>query len=264
MGPYLFLPISDISTTAPAHPVGTLACVGFVDRLLNDDEELLQDVRPHPVVLFGPLLLFAAALAGAVTIGDRFPQAPVEVVWLLAAMVVLPALWLLGRVMRWRGVHFLVTPNRLLYKRGVLGRDVLQLRLQRVAEVHCHQSLFGRLGGWGTVIFEISSGDEPLVVEDARRPRSLQRLVTAQLDRQGTAPRAPTSRPTRRPGRVSSDTPPAGVPVARAPRSRTPGSGSAEAMSVPAQLLQLDELRRRGVLTDAEFSAKKAELLSRL
>ena len=31
--------------------------------------------------------------------------------------------------------------------------------------------------------------------------------------------------------------------------------------SIPEQIAQLDELRRRGVLTEAEFQAKKAELL---
>ncbi len=30
------------------------------------------------------------------------------------------------------------------------------------------------------------------------------------------------------------------------------------------RLVQLDELRRRGIVTDAEFASKKAELLDRL
>ena len=34
--------------------------------------------------------------------------------------------------------------------------------------------------------------------------------------------------------------------------------------SIPAQIEQLDDLRRRGVLTEAEFQAKKADLLRRM
>jgi hypothetical protein len=34
--------------------------------------------------------------------------------------------------------------------------------------------------------------------------------------------------------------------------------------SVADRLVQLDELRRRGILTEAEFASKKAELLDRL
>ena len=42
-----------------------------------------------------------------------------------------------------------------------------------------------------------------------------------------------------------------------------PVRGAAEP-SIPDQIEQLDGLRQRGVLTDAEFDAKKAELLKRL
>jgi hypothetical protein len=35
-------------------------------------------------------------------------------------------------------------------------------------------------------------------------------------------------------------------------------------LSVPQQIEKLDELRQRGVLTDAEFAEKKAELLRRM
>jgi predicted Zn-dependent peptidase len=36
------------------------------------------------------------------------------------------------------------------------------------------------------------------------------------------------------------------------------------ASSIPAQLDQLDDLRKRGVITEAEFAAKKTELLNRM
>jgi Short C-terminal domain len=52
------------------------------------------------------------------------------------------------------------------------------------------------------------------------------------------------------------DTPPAGTP--RVPRAPF-GEGS-----VAGRLVELDELRRRGILTEAEFASKKAELLDRL
>lgn len=261
--------------------------MGFLHGLLNDDEELLAEMRPHPVLLVAPVAVLLVALAGAVTIAVRFPNAPIEVAWLLAAMVVLPALWLLGRVLQWRGVRFVVTSSRLIYRRGVFGRDVVQLRLQRVAEVHLRQTLRGRVIGYGQLVFEVLGGDGPLVVDDVRRPRSLQRLITAQLDRLdlprravtavprpdvagGAAPGAwafapgttewePAAAPSAARRRSWSDTPPSGVPV------RAPTAGSPDrAASVPEQLFQLDELRRRGILSDAEFAAKKAELLSRL
>ncbi len=283
--------------------------VGSTRDLLGEDEELLAEVRPHPVVVIGPVLLFVVAVAGAVTIAVRYPDAPVAVAWLLAAMAVLPALWVLVRWLRWRSVRFLVTTSRLLYRRGVVGRDVVQLRLQRVAEVHCRQSPGGRLIGCGRLVFEVAGGDGPLVVDDVRWPRRLQQVITAQLDRldppyggydgdrygggyggyggsggsgghgpygaRGGAPAAPvevalrsgggsweTSSPTGGRGRrarrprpwSSTDTPPHGVLL---------GDGGADG-SIPVQILQLDELRRRGIISEDEFAAKKAELLGRI
>jgi hypothetical protein len=34
--------------------------------------------------------------------------------------------------------------------------------------------------------------------------------------------------------------------------------------SIPEQLIQLDDLRRRGIVSEDEFESKKAELLDRL
>lgn len=255
--------------------------MGSARGLLHEDEELLAEVRPHPVVVFGPLVLLALALAGAIAIAIRYPGAPVEVAWLLAAMVVLPALWAAARLLRWRSVRFLVTTSRLLYRRGVLGRDVVQLRLQRVAEVHCSQSLGSRLIGTGRLAFEVAGGDGPLVVDDVRWPRRLQRVITAQLDRldvpygdrwahdaRGAYVGSPTVHSTmqtpvvgtgggrrRRGSRSWTDTPPHGVLF---------DEDGEDGRTVPRQILQLDELRRRGILSEDEFSSKKAELLDRL
>ena len=269
--------------------------MGSTRDLLHDDEELLAEVRPHAVVVIGPVVLFLAAVAGAATIAIRFPDAPVAVAWLLAAMIVLPAIWVLVRWLRWRSVRFLVTSTRLLYRQGVIGRDVVQLRLQRVAEVHCSQSLGGRMIGCGRLVFEVAGSDGPLVVEDVRRPRRVQRVITSQLDRldlpygvgcyagsgayrdrprdapydgapppmspalgAGGGPRP--ERPARRRGARDArslpwtDTPPHGVLLGDA----------ADDDTIPGQILQLDELRRRGILTEDEFAAKKTELLGRL
>ena len=258
--------------------------MGSARDLLHEDEELLVEARPHVVTVAVPVLVLVVAASGAVTIALRDPGAPVVVGWLLAAMVVLPALWSGARVLRWRSSRFLVTTSRLLYQRGVLGRDILQLRLQRVAEVHCSQSLGQRLIGTGRLVFEVAGGADPLFVEDVRRPRRLQRVITAQLDRfdtfydpydagGGVSRHASGARGALAPmAGGGSRRGSAGTTRGRSPRERpwtdTPPHGVAiddeGARSVPGQILQLDELRRRGLLSDDEFAAKKAELLGRL
>ena len=123
-------------------------------------------------------------------------------------------------------------------------------------------------------------GDTGLLVFDhVPRPAAVQSVITEQIDalrhragvpittgagpgaRNGTAPpRSPlplgAGGPRSQELGITGDTPPSGTAaVARSPYGED---------SVAARLVQLDELRRRGIVTEAEFASKKAELLDRL
>ena len=43
-----------------------------------------------------------------------------------------------------------------------------------------------------------------------------------------------------------------------------PKAGGARTLSIPEQIEKLDELRKRGVISEQEFAAKKADLLNRM
>lgn len=245
-------------------------------RVLADDEEVLVDLRPHWVFLAGPLILTAVAAAVAITIAVEFPTAPVAVAGVLAALVAAPLLWLAARVVRWLGISLVVTTARILYRQGVFGRDLVQLRLQRVTEVHFAQTVVDRLIGSGRLVVEIVGGD-PMVLDDVRRPRALQRVISRQLDELASAgPYAgavPGEHPVGATWQPSIDeTPPHGVLMSRAVPSAAGQAAPAppfpappaHVLSIPDQLIQLDDLRRRGIISDGEFAVKKTELLRRL
>jgi hypothetical protein len=134
--------------------------------------------------------------------------------------------------------------------------------------------------GVGRLVIGIT-GEEPIVIEDVRRPRALQRVINRQLDAlmAGWSAAAPINGSGVPPYAVSApraasleDTPPHGAIVFPSP-APTPAptpvdaallpTGAASA-SIPEQLIQLDDLRQRGIITESEFEAKKIELLSRL
>ncbi len=275
-------------------------------RLLDDDEEVLVDVRPHWEFLAGPAVLTVVAVGVAVTVVVEFPAAPIGVAGVLAAMIALPAVWLAGRTVRWLSIGLTVTSTRIILRQGVFSRDVLQVRLQRVAEVHCHQTLVDRLIGSGRLVVELVD-DRPFAVDDVRRPRRLQRVIDRQLDEVAhgslQGPSAAAGVPTDPAGPFPTraldlvDTPPHGVaatstlPVATWPAGSVPtpadrslptptvpsapdgrsrqagvpvGYVAGVPPSIPEQLIQLDDLRRRGIVSEDEFKSKKAELLGRL
>jgi len=256
-----------------SHRLGTLAVVPISSDLLDDGEDVLIDLRPHWAFLFAPVSLLALAIATAALVSVEFPHAPSPVSGILAVVVVVPAFWAVGRTARWLSTSLIVTDRRIVFRRGVLRRDVTHLRLQRIVDIHCSQTVLQRIIGSGKLIVEVEGEEGGISVEDVRRPRALQRVLTRQIDNidrsdgmgspgyeQESVAEPRMRHAMREPG---SFTPPQGVEVSA---SRAPAHGRVESsgVSVPEQLIQLDQLRRRGILTEAEFAEKKAELLDRL
>jgi membrane protein YdbS with pleckstrin-like domain len=249
---------------------GTLGPVPVDRELLSEEEEVLVDLRPHWLFFFGPAALSVLAAVAAIAVVTVFPNAPVGVPVALAVMVAIPCVWLTGRLLRWRGISLVVTTQRLLLRRGVLGRELTQLRLQRISEVHCQQRWYGRIVGAGSLVIDVIGAPDPVFLDDVRHPRSLQAVLSGQLDqlsgREGFPPPAPSpsfaSSPTSSPlPPRPDDTPPHGVSLGFG--SSAPPVARSE-VSIPEQLIQLDDLRRRGIINEEEFAQKKAELLSRL
>jgi membrane protein YdbS with pleckstrin-like domain len=245
--------------------LGTLHAVPISADLLDDDEDVLVDLRPHWVFFLGPLFLTAASIAVAVVVFHEFPKAPVAVAYVLAIVIGVPALWLIGRLARWFGTSLVVTDRRIVFRSGVLGRRVVNLRMQRIVDTHCTQKPLERLIGSGRLILEVEGEEGGLALDDVRRPRALQRVINRQLNQMdagwqlyrspSTAERGPGDRD-RSEGARPDWTPPSGQPATR---------GAPEAgQSIPDQLVALDRLRRQGILSDEEFADKKAELLGRI
>lgn len=251
-------------------------------RHLGDDEVVVSEMRPHWVFVAGPAWCTLFVLAAAVAVGVEFPNAPVFVAWILAAAVTVPAVWLAARVVRWRSTSLAVTSERLVLRRGVVRRQLTELRLDRMAEVQVTRTLAQQLVGTGRLVIRLTGG-EGVWIDDVRRPRAVQQLLRQRL---GPAPRwdgatgggvpGPTIalRPLASRPLGPDDTPPQGVAVTRAVPAVEPVGGPAavpaaeppagRVAAVHRQLIELDDLRQRGILTEEEFSTKKSVLLSRL
>jgi len=62
----------------------------------------------------------------------------------LAAVVAACLAWLGVRLARWLATSLVVTTSRVVLRRGLLVRDLVQIRLVRIAEVHVRQSIVQR------------------------------------------------------------------------------------------------------------------------
>jgi hypothetical protein len=239
----------------------------FPRRLLTEDEEVVVEIRPHWAFLGKPLVGAMAAVALAIAVMVAFSGAPPALLYVLLVVVIVSALWLAVRLVRWFATSLVVTTTRIVQRSGVLGRTGLELRLERINQLSYHQSISDRILRTGELHVEVGGETGVVVFDRVPRPAAVQSIITEQIDalrHRSVVPISTGAAGTRLQDvgarraevRLTDDTPPSGV----ARLSRVSHGDD----TVADRLLQLDELHRRGIVTDAEFAAKKAELLDRL
>ncbi|HEY6473166.1 MAG TPA: PH domain-containing protein [Acidimicrobiales bacterium] len=270
-------------------------------KFLNDDEELLAEIKPHWIFLFGPLFTSIGVWAGLIVILIVWQNPPSWLNYPIVILALIPGLWLLGRYIRWRSYDVALTTTRILVRQGILGRDTVQLRLQRITEVNIRQELFERLLGTGSLVIDVQGEDDSMTLEYMRKPAVVQRVINSQINEivgggeREAVPEDMLPRDQRHLRRHDDDydhqdhhddyddherhdTPPFGVGVGGTASSSQadtqPGRGQSQPTAQPQpgttpfeirdRLIELDDLRRRGILSEEEFAAKKSQLLDRI
>ncbi|GAC1311941.1 MAG: PH domain-containing protein [Acidimicrobiales bacterium] len=202
--------------------------MAFPTKLLNDGEEVISDLHPHWSTLAGPVATVIGVLAVAI----------LAYLWntlaAQAASVVLlgSAAWLALRVARRNTTDFVLTTDRLVYRSGILAKHGKEIPLERVNDIAFRQSFFERVIGTGDLSIESAGAQSRETFADIPRPSVVQNEIYRQME-------------------------------ASAGRHADRMAGHRE-VSVPEQLEKLDELRQRGVISQAEFDAKKRQLLDRM
>ncbi len=237
--------------------------MAFPKRLLTEGEEVVVELRPHWIFLGQPLLFTVLAGVTTLAIVVAFPSAPAWVLYLLGAILAVSALGLAARMVRRQCTMVVLTSLRLVHRTGVLSRRTLEVRLQRVQELSCHQTLVGRVLRYGDVTVETAgdTGAGAIVLSQVRRPAAVQALVTEQLAAAQHVWDRPDEGPGRRSAPGSAD---AGVLARPTPPAGTPMPSSGRPPTAGERLVELQDLWRRGLVTDEEFAAKRAALLDQL
>jgi uncharacterized membrane protein YdbT with pleckstrin-like domain len=207
----------------------------YLKSLLGENEQVLFVTHHHWLVLVGEILaeiLLSIALVVLVTlIWVNWVLNPLMLLGYL--LLVIPAISLLRDVLIWKNRQYMVTNRRVIQLAGVFNKNITDSSLDKVNDVKMSQSFLGRLLDYGNI--EILTASELGANKFSYIGRPIQ-YKTAMINAKEKLERAPL--------------PPA--PVAAPAAS-------------PADLLtQLDALRQHGVLSEAEFQAKKAELLKRM
>jgi uncharacterized membrane protein YdbT with pleckstrin-like domain len=212
----------------------------YLKSLLGENEQILFVTHHHWLVLAGEILaetLLALVIVVLVSLVWAMNWITNPLVSPLVPfgylLLIIPLISLWRDVLIWRSREYVVTNRRVIQLAGVFNKNITDSSLDKVNDVKMSQSFMGRLLGYGNI--EILTASELGVNKFTYIGRPIQ-YKTAMINAKEKLEHAPLQAA------------PAAAPTAS-----------------PADMLtQLDTLRQHGVLSEAEFQAKKAELLKRM
>ena len=208
----------------------------YPPKLINEGETLVLDLKPHwwffwKHILAGAIVLIVLILyvgpAGSPSWGK----------WPVAIGILVYAGFVVVKYFTWSYTHFVLTDRRVISRSGIVSKRGTEIPLDRINNIDFHQRIWERVIGAGDLDIESAGKDGQSHFDFIRHPDGVQHEIYRQMEFRNM--------PQMQPSGVAAPVP-------------TP------AASVPEQIEQLAHLRDQGHITDAEFEAKKAELLGRM
>lgn len=202
----------------------------YLESLMGENERVLLATRQHWFVLFSNILLevllIVLLVLGISAATVVYPIASAGFVLVLA-----PLIGMIRDILIWSNRGYIVTNRRVIQISGVFNKDVVDSSLEKVNDVKMSQSFFGRLFDYGDI--EILTASE-LGVNLFKRIGDPVKFKTAMLNAKeelGFGEMGGVLHPVE---------------------------------DIPAMIAKLDGLRKQGIISEAEFQKKKAELLAKM
>ena len=239
----------------PGYPQAQPVLLTFTygETLMADGEKILYRGRQHWAALVPELFWDGVATVLGILVVALIEVAGMHMTSLLVAALAPIAVVGLGIVSMvvahksWQTREYLVTNDRVLGVRGLLGKKTLDVSLDKITNVELVQSRMARLFKLGYGDIDIRTAHEGSV--------AVYSGLTDVVEFKKALLNARNELWVEAPGSTVADV--AAAPIDSTAMAKTPD----EIMSA---LARLADLRDRGAVTAAEFEAKKTEMLSRL
>jgi uncharacterized membrane protein YdbT with pleckstrin-like domain len=159
--------------------------LSFPEKVLADDEQVVEHLHPHWITLVPATLWFLVICAGGGFAIAFLPSGGTTHLVLLILVIVVGLVlltWLsFSPWVSWRTTHYVFTTHRVLIRRGVLHHIGHDIALQRISDVGYSQTLWDRIVGAGTLTIEAAGehGQESLTTmpHADRIQQTLNRLI---------------------------------------------------------------------------------------
>ena len=214
--------------------------MGYLQSILGQNERVIFATRRHWLVIaasiIGSVILAIVVLVAAFLLSTAAGPAG----FLLLLLLIFPVGRLVGTYLNWWNEQYIVTNRRIIQLEGVFNKHVIDSSLEKVNDVVMSQSFLGRLLGYGDIEIMTASDIGVNKLEVISDPI---RFKTTMLDQKEGL------------GDLDSF-----EARAQAVAHQGPVVGD----TIPELIEELATLRDKGLITEEEFQAKKADLMSRL
>lgn len=222
--------------------------MAYIDSILGHGEEKLYVAHRHVIFLIArtavriliALVLIALGIVLSVRVHDRGHAMAGNILLLVCiAAALVPLVQTIILCLKWRNEMYVVTPRRVIQIEGVLGKHTMDSSLNMINDLILDQSIWGRMLNFGDlqVVTGNDLGDRLQGVAD---PFAFKRALLAAREQYAQP--------------LSTNTMHYTEPLPTAPPPE----------DVPTLIARLADLRDRGAITEADFDAKRAELLRRI
>lgn len=199
--------------------------MGYPQRLLSADEEIITQFRPH----WSGILKEGALVVGAVVVAVLLALLEASV-WIVAGVVVVAVLIAAEGLVRWLTTLHVITNERVIYRAGFIGKHGKELPLEVINDVAFNQRIIERIFGTGDLLIESAGTHGQTRYSDIPAPEKVQAVIYKAREE-------------------------------RMMHVEGAGNPRVEGESTASQLDVLSRLHDEGKLSDEEFAREKRRLL---
>jgi uncharacterized membrane protein YdbT with pleckstrin-like domain len=171
--------------------------VAYPEKILADDEKVVEHLHPHWITLVPATLWFILIAGGGgfligLTANHTDGTTQNVLIGIIVVLGLILLTWLTFRPwLGWRTTHYVFTTHRVLIRRGILKRTGRDISLQRINDVGFSQTLWERMVRAGTLTIESAGeqGQESLhdIPRSDQQQQLLNRLIEQDHDRRAGA-----------------------------------------------------------------------------
>ncbi len=216
---------------------------GYVESLLGANEKIIIRRRQHWLI-WVPRLVLYALIAVAIAVASALTGMLTGGVGAFGIVFVLiPLLMMVKEWIDWWTEEYIVTNRRIIQSEGFINKHVVDSSLEKINDVVLAQSVLGRIFDYGDIKILTSSDIGVNRLDKLARPVQFK---IAMLNAKEAL-------------RQSSDNEDLG-----AAQTAQGGAGKLGLTEISDRLEELEDLRKKGLISEQEFQTKRANLLKRV